>query len=112
MILKIIGVILIIAGCGGCGFSMAAAYRNEENCLRQMLKALEYMSCELEYRQTELPQLCVNTARCISGPSAKLFSALAAELEQQVAPDARHCMDAAVAATALQWRSASPSSSG
>ena len=101
MIHKILGVILIVLGCGGCGFTMAACYRYEENCLRQLQKAMDFMACELEYRQPELPQLCVHTANAVTGVVRQLFTLLSRELEQQVAPDAQWCMDAALAAVRL-----------
>lgn len=98
MSLKILGAILVLTGCGGCGFAMAAAQRQEEQALRQILRALDYMDCELQFRQTPLPQLCRNTAGLLTGSVKQVFSALSQELEQQVAPDATCCMNAALAA--------------
>lgn len=98
MSLKIIGALLVLTGCGGCGFAMAASQRKEEQSLRQILRALEYMSCELQFRQTPLPQLCRNVSGILSGPIKLVFSRLAQELEQQVAPDAACCMNATLAA--------------
>lgn len=98
MSLKIIGAILVLTGCGGCGFAMAAAQRQEEQALRQILRALEYMDCELQFRQTPLPQLCRNVSGILTGTVKQVFSALSQELEQQVAPDATCCMNAALAA--------------
>lgn len=93
---KLIGAALIVAGCGGVGFSMAAAHRREEKALRQLVRALDYMGCELQFRLTPLPELC----RCAASESAGVVSQtlllLAAELEAQVAPDAVSCMNAAL----------------
>ena len=50
---RILGACCIVVGCGGFGFAMAAASRREEQELKRLLAALEYMSCELSYRQTE-----------------------------------------------------------
>ena len=94
MNLKIIGAVLVLAGCGGCGFAMAAAQRREEQCLRQLLRALEYMDCELQFRQPPLPLLCHNTAGILTGPMALVFEHLYWELEAQTAPDAGYCMRA------------------
>ena len=55
---RVIGACCIFAGCGGFGFSMAAASRREETQLRQLLSALELMSCELSYRMIPLSDLC------------------------------------------------------
>lgn len=98
MSLKIIGAILVLVGCGGCGFAMAAAQRREEQCLRQLQRAMEYMDCELQFKQTPLPQLCANTAGILTGPMKLVFARLYQELEAQVAPDASYCMNAAIAA--------------
>ena len=62
MSIKLIGAALIIAGCDGVGFSMAAAHRREESALRQLIGALDYMGCELQYHLTPLPELCRSAA--------------------------------------------------
>ena len=46
------GAALVIAGCGGFGFSIASGYKREEGILRQLLRALNYMEWELQYRLT------------------------------------------------------------
>lgn len=101
MSVKWMGAFLIFAGCGGFGFAMAAAHRREERALGELIRALEYMSCELSYRMLPLPQLCRNAGNAVTGQVARVFSALARELEQQVAPDAPTCMDAALASVPL-----------
>ena len=50
-----IGAVLVIAGCGGFGFSIAAGYKREESTLRQLIQALNTMEWELSYRLTPLP---------------------------------------------------------
>ena len=97
MTLQWIGAVLIVVGCGGTGFSMAAHYKREEAALRQLIRALEFMICELEYRLTPLPDLCRRVAQFSTGAVAKTFSKLATELEAQIAPDAASCMRAALA---------------
>ena len=94
MYLKWIGGALVILGCGGTGFSMAASHRNQESQLRQFMSALDYMQCELQYRMTPLPDLCRQTASQTSGVIRRLFSNLAAELESQVASDVQGCIHA------------------
>ncbi len=101
MTIKWIGAIFIIVGCGGFGFLMASAYRTEERTMEALCRALEYMSCELSYRLTPLPQLCMNTANLLSGKIKEVFLLLAQELEQQVAPDAVSCMRAVQASVRL-----------
>lgn len=96
---KMIGAILIIVGCGGVGFSMAAAHRREEKALRQLIRALDYMGCELQYRLTPLPELCRCAASESGGTISQTLLYLAAELDSQVAPDAASCMNAALSRT-------------
>lgn len=99
MNIKLIGAVLIIAGCGGVGFSMAAAHRREENALRQLVSVLDYMGCELQYHLLPLPELCRRVAGECGEPVCLVMKNLAAELESQIAPDAAACMTAALAKT-------------
>lgn len=97
MNIRWIGAALIIAGCAGFGFSLAAAYRKETEIVRQIVSALTYMESELTYRLTPLPELCRNTAKQCSGVIRRIFSNLSTELEQQICPDGACCMGAAMA---------------
>lgn len=94
---KWIGAILVIAGCGGFGFSMAAAHRKNEKLLRQLISVLNLMEWELQYRLTSLPELCRMAAKDVRGQLREVFLFLAEELEQQISPDAACCMTAALA---------------
>ena len=51
MSIKWIGAILIICSCGLVGFKISKAYRMEEQNLRQLLGALDYMVCELQTKR-------------------------------------------------------------
>lgn len=99
MSFKWIGAILIICGCGFVGFSMSTAYRREERELRQLIGALDFMSCELQYRMTPLPELCHAASRERSGCVGKLLSNLSNELQSQISPDVASCLNVAIAAT-------------
>lgn len=90
--LKLIGVILVIAACGGVGFRIAANYRNEEKSLRQLIGILDFMECELQYRLTPLPDLCRQVAKAFQYTPGDVFLELALEMESQVSPDMLHCM--------------------
>lgn len=94
--IRLLGALLIIFGCGGVGFSMAAAHRKEEKSLRQLISALDFMQCELQYHLTALPVLCSLTAAQCTEPLHSLFHNLSAELENQISPDVYHCMIAAL----------------
>lgn len=95
MNIKWIGAILIISGCSMVGFSMAAGYRREEKALRQLIAALDYMACELQYRMTPLPELCRTAGAENSGVIRQVLINLASELESQISPDVASCMNAA-----------------
>lgn len=93
---KWIGAIMVIVSCGGFGFSLAAAHRAEEITLRQLIFALDYMECELQYRLTPLPDLCRAAAMEQHGCVREVFLKLSGELDAQVSPDVERCMQAAI----------------
>lgn len=94
MITKVLGITLVIVSCIGLAFLISAIHKREVQALKQFLAALDYMECELQYRRTPLPQLCRETASVCSGFLATLFKDLANELDNQISPDAKLCMDA------------------
>ena len=96
MHLKWIGAIMVIAGCGGCGFSMATDYCRVEKQLRQLLNAMDLMYAELEYRMSPLAQVCTQVAEHTAGPVGRAFQRLADELDAQISPNAGCCMTAAL----------------
>lgn len=96
---KFLGAILILVACGGMGFAMASAHRQKERMLQQMITAVQYMTSELQFRQTALPQLMKLCAQQTTGLLARIFSAMEAELERQLAPDAACCMTAVLKTT-------------
>lgn len=93
MMIKIIGAILVIGGCGSVGAMICGAYRTEERVLKLLLSALDYMQCELQYRLMPLPDLCRRVGAASSGQIKSIFVSLASELEDQVSPDVERCMD-------------------
>lgn len=94
--LRVMGALCIVTGSGAFGFAMAAASRREERQLRQLLGALEYLSCELSYRLTPLPNLCRGAAEGKGGTVADFFGNLARELEKQTEPDVQSCVRSAL----------------
>lgn len=100
MIFKCLGAALVVGGCAAVGFAMAAAHRGEERSLRQLLSALDYMACELQYRLTPLPDLCRMTAQQCSKPLKQVLHTLSQELESQISPDVDSCMRSALARSA------------
>lgn len=93
---KIIGVVCVVAACGGWGFLAAKQYLQRIRQLRQLISALDYMECELQYRSTALTDLCEQTAQQCQGKIKTLFLVLSQELEAQIAPNVALCMGAAL----------------
>ena len=93
MILKLIGALFVVVGCGGIGFRIASNHRFEEKNLRQLIGILDYMECELQYRSTALVELCEQTAQQCQGKMKSFFITLYEELASQISPDVGLCMD-------------------
>ena len=100
MSLRILGAVLVIAGCGGFGFKLASSYIREEKTLRLLISTLDYMECELQYHLTPLPELCRQAAAESTGVIQKLFLLLTIELEDQISPNVERCMSAVLYKTA------------
>ena len=64
--------------------------------MRQLVGALDFMECELQYHLTPLPDLCRQAGRENRGAVHQVLIALARELECQIAPDVHSCMHAAL----------------
>lgn len=97
--IKLIGAVLIVAGCILSGYAFSLTYKKEERLLYDLVRALDYMCCDLEYRMSSLSDVCRKTSQQCSGVLYDVFSDLSTELDQQIAPDARRCMDAVLAKT-------------
>ena len=96
MEMKWIGALLIVIGCGGFGFAAASVHNREIHSIRQLLAAIEYMECELQYNLPSLPVLCRQASHVCIGELRKLFAVFADELENQISADAPSCMLAAM----------------
>lgn len=94
--MKWIGAFLIILSCGGFGFYQGINYRREERSLRDLLRVMDLMECELQYRLTPLPQLCSLISREFHGPVGGLFRCLGQELDSQISPDVSSCLHSAL----------------
>ena len=89
---KWIGAMLVIAGCGSVGFSMAWAHRNEERLLRSLKGTLDFMACELQYRLTPLPELCRLAGEQQKNAVGQTFLRLSQELESRNGPEVYECV--------------------
>ena len=93
---QIIGAICVIAACGCFGFLLAAHYIQHIRLVRQLIWALDYMECELQYRNTALADLCREASWQCTG-QIRVLLRLSEELEAQVFPDVSICMASALA---------------
>ena len=82
---KWIGAVLVVAGCGGFGFSLARETLRQEALLRGLLTSLELMENEIRCRLTPLPQLCALAARGRNGALRAFFLSLVADMEKGTA---------------------------
>ena len=92
MVLKIVGAILVIAGCGSVGFKIAFNYRRDENALEQLVSILDFMHCQLQYRMTPLPSLCRQVATDFRNMPGCIFEELATKMELQTSTNIGQCM--------------------
>lgn len=93
MNIKWLGAALILSGCGGVGFRMAAEIRQQEKLLGQIIRILHLLEWELQYRLSSLPELCRLASRESSGILREIFQKLSARLSRQEQDDAWACMD-------------------
>lgn len=94
--MKVLGAVLVLMACGGAGFAMVTAHRKQEKALGQLIRALEYMRNELQYRMPPLPELCNNASQVSTGCVRDILSCMSTELEEQMIPNASACMYSAI----------------
>ena len=83
--LKTIGILLVVLGASGTGFSMAFSVHQSVSLTQQLLAAMEVMKNEIAYRRTPLPELMRLLSHQSRGAVAELFSGLADDFSQRQA---------------------------
>lgn len=101
---KIVGILLVILGASGTGFSMAFSVRQTVSVVQQLVSALEQMKNEISFRRTPLPELMGLLEAQSRGPVSEFFGRMAAELSQRQA----RSVDAIVRTQAAAIRAFSP----
>lgn len=91
--IRLLGAALLMAGCGGFGFTLAAAHRREMGMLRRLIHGLQEMEWELKYRMTELPDLCRIGADAAGGTLREIFMELAGKLDRREAVEISGCLN-------------------
>lgn len=92
MVLKIVGAILVIAGCGCVGFKTAFNFKRDENALEQLVGILDFMYCQLQYQLTPLPSLCRQVATDFKNMPGCILGELATKMELQSSISINQCM--------------------
>ena len=92
MELKLFGALCILSGCFATGCAMAVSHKRNIRFMRQLISALDFMECELQYHLTPLPELCCMTAKETSGFLRSVFWMLGKKLEDHTQPDVSCCM--------------------
>ena len=92
MAVKWIGALLVITACGGMGFQVSGAYRRQEQELEQLVQIFTFLSCELTYRLTPLPELCRLASGQARGMVKSVFVTLSEMLEDRAESDGNQCM--------------------
>lgn len=95
--IRIFGAALIVLGCTGFGIAFAMNFRKEERTLKQLLQALEFMECELQYRLSSLPELCTAAGESVSGVVKEILLRFGEELNSQRHSDPGLCMNKVLA---------------
>ena len=95
---KLIGGIFVVVSCGGFGFFLSLTQKREEWLLRQLVSALDYMLCELQYRLTPLPELCRQAGQQGKGVLGQIFLQLAETLEYPMSSNVGSCMEKVLSA--------------
>lgn len=100
MIWKFFGAMLIVFGCASFGFRLCAGVKREELALRQLIAALDYIQCELQYRMTPLPDLCRQAGLQQDNRIGEYFCNLSKELDSHMSCDVFNCVKSALDETA------------
>lgn len=96
MDIRWIGAVLIITGCGGYGFMLCANELQAIRDLRQLVRILEFMMCEIQFHMTPLPEVCLMAGKEVPGPLSAVFIRMGQELSGNVFLDASSCMASAL----------------
>lgn len=90
---KLLGAALTLVGCAGIGFCLCQEDRRTYQETQRMIKALQWMLWELNYRMSPLRELCLGGAEHSGGMVGKTLTLLAQELDRQMVPDVSVCME-------------------
>ena len=96
MIVKVLGAICIMCVCAGFGFSLAYKQMKEIYLLDQWIRILQRMENEIQYRLRTIPDIFRQISNEENGIFRDFLLRTAIEMENQIQPDVRRCMDVAM----------------
>jgi stage III sporulation protein AB len=73
MMLRVIGAVLVIGGCGYTGLRIGDGYRLRTEMLRSLQNGLNLLETEISYASTPLPQALSRVGEKLSHGSSTLF---------------------------------------
>lgn len=92
--IKLLGAALIIASAASVGIRMAHSVRTEEANLRQILRVMELMRCEIQSCLTPTKELCEMASGICRGALRDVFQATAQRIELQAEGNTGEIMEA------------------
>lgn len=93
MMIRIMGAVMLVGGCGGFGFLMGLYYRKEIRILRILLKSIQEMEWELKYRLTPLPKLFAVAATVSDKKLQELYCNMESALDSGMYSEVSGCMN-------------------
>lgn len=94
--IRMIGAVILMAGCSGFGFSLACSHRKEAAMLRKLIHAIQEMEWELKYRMPDLADLCSVAASAAGGRCADIFRELSEKLRNNEIVDIAGSMNSMI----------------
>lgn len=80
--IRLIGVVLVLAGASSFGIGKAIQFYRQSRQLREFCHALEILKCEMNYSLAPLPQLCRISAKRAGGTAEAYFNQYAQALDE------------------------------
>ena len=92
MTIKLVGSVLILLGCGYCGYRVGQNHRDTVRWLRQIVALTEYMERELQCKLTPIPELFIQAADACKEPMGHICLAVGRTLETRSCKSVSACM--------------------
>lgn len=91
--IRLLGAILIVTGCGSIGFIIANRLLYEISITKRFISIMEFWKNSLIYHHTTLPELCKKAHSMDSTVIGEFFGLLGEQLNKQGTSDAASCVE-------------------